>query len=116
MKDPTRSDFLSHGGAAALALSTVGSFARAEDAVPAGASTSSKRRPNPIAISTYSFWRFKDDSKVSVERCIGESAAMGFEGVEILHMQMEKEDNGYLQKLKQAALLEGLPLCGFSIH
>lgn len=41
---------------------------------------------------------------------------MGFDGVEILHRQMGKEDNGYLQKLKQTALREGLPLCGFSIH
>jgi L-ribulose-5-phosphate 3-epimerase len=31
-------------------------------------------------------------------------------------MQMDQEDNGHLQKLKQAALLEGLPLCGLSIH
>jgi L-ribulose-5-phosphate 3-epimerase len=122
MRQGTRRDFLSQCGAMAttlvageLAAEAASPVDGAADAVPAGAS-STKRRPNPIAISTYSFWRFKDDSKVSIERCIGESAAMGFDAVEILHMQMDKEDNGYLQTLKQAALLEGLPLCGFSIH
>jgi sugar phosphate isomerase/epimerase len=123
MINSTRRDLLSRCGAMATALVAGPLVAEAAspeggaaDAVPAGASTSSKRRPNPIAISTYSFWRFKDDSKVSIERCIAESAAMGFDADEVLHVQMGKEDNGYLQKLKQAALLEGLPLCGFSIH
>ena len=31
-------------------------------------------RPNPIGVSTYSFWRFKDDSRLSVEQCIDEAA------------------------------------------
>ena len=29
---------------------------------------------------------------------------------------MEREDNAYLQSLKHAALLEGVDLCGLSIH
>lgn len=41
---------------------------------------------------------------------------MGFDGVEILHMQMPREDNAYLQSLKRAAHLEGLCLMGFSTH
>ncbi len=73
-------------------------------------------RRNPIAVSTYSFWRFKDDSKLSIERCIDEAARMGFDGVEILHIQMESEEPGYLQKLKQRAFVNGLDLCGFSTH
>ena len=71
---------------------------------------------NPIAVSTYSFWRFKDDSKLSIEQCIDEAARMGFDGVEILHIQMESEEPGYLQKLKQRAFVNGLDLCGFSTH
>jgi sugar phosphate isomerase/epimerase len=71
---------------------------------------------NPIAVSTYSFWRFKDDSKLSIERCVDEAARMGFDGVEILHIQMEREDNGYLQRIKQRAFINGLSLCGFSTH
>jgi sugar phosphate isomerase/epimerase len=82
---------------------------------PATPSTG-KTRANSIGISTYSFWRFLDDSKVPVEQCIEQAAAMGFDGVEILRMQMDREDNGYFQKLKQTALREGIPLCGYSIH
>ena len=44
------------------------------------------------------------------------AAAMGFDAVEILRMQMDQEDNASLQKLKQAALLEGVDLCGLSFH
>lgn len=75
-----------------------------------------KRRPNPIAVSTYSFWRFRQDSKLSIEDCIDQAAEMGFDGVEILHIQMEGESNGYLQRLKRRAFVNGLDLCGFSTH
>lgn len=81
--------------------------------------TSSPQRActrNPIAVSTYSFWRFKEDSKLSIERCIDESARMGFDAVEILHIQMEGEENGYLQRLKQQAFVNGVALCGLSTH
>jgi len=73
-------------------------------------------RGNPIAVSTYSFWRFRDDSKLSIEQCIDEAARLGFDGVEILHMQMESEESGYLQRLKRQAFVNGLALCGFSTH
>jgi sugar phosphate isomerase/epimerase len=90
--------------------------ARAADPSPRPAATRPASRPNRIAVSTYSFWRFRPDSKLSIERCIDEAAAMGFDGVEILHRQMEGEENAYLQRLKQRALLNGVDLCGFSIH
>lgn len=77
---------------------------------------SGNRRGNPIAVSTYSFWRFRKDSKLTIPRCIDLAAEMGFDGVEILHIQMEEESNGYLQKLKQRAHRQGLDLCGFSTH
>lgn len=76
-------------------------------------------RPKPanrIAVSTYSFWRFKDDSKLSIENCIDEAARMGFDGVEILHIQMGREDSAYLQQLKRRAFVNGLALCGLSTH
>jgi sugar phosphate isomerase/epimerase len=41
---------------------------------------------------------------------------MGFDAVEILHRQMTSEEPAYLRKLKQAAFLRGLALCGFSTH
>ena len=74
------------------------------------------RRGNPIAVSTYSFWRFKRDLKLPIESCIEEAARMGFDGVEILHIQMEKESNEYLQGLKRRALINGIDLCGMSTH
>jgi sugar phosphate isomerase/epimerase len=72
--------------------------------------------PNRIAVSTYSFWRFKKGLKLPIETCIDEAAQMGFDGVEILHIQMEKESNDYLQNLKRRALVNGLDLCSLSTH
>jgi sugar phosphate isomerase/epimerase len=71
---------------------------------------------NPIAVATYSFWRFKRDFRMSIEDCIDKAAEMGFDGVDILHRQMDKEDNRYLQSLKRRALVNGVSLCGLSIH
>lgn len=87
---------------------------RAAPSDPATAATA--RRGNPIGVSTYSFWRFNDDSKLPIEDCIRHAADMGFDGVEILHMQMPREDNAYLQMLKRTAHLHGLCLMGFSTH
>jgi len=115
----TRRLFLGHAAAASAALS-VGAGHRAtaqtaSDAASAPPSTGGGVG-NPIAVSTYSFWRFKEDSKLSIEQCIDEAARMGFDAVEILHIQMENEDDGYLQRLKQRAFLNGLSLCGLSTH
>ena len=41
---------------------------------------------------------------------------MGFDGVDVLHIQMTSEENSYLQNLKQRAMINGLDLCGMSIH
>ena len=85
---------------------------------PAQSSSQTERayRPNPIAVSTYSFWRFKNGLKLPIEDCIDQAAEMGFDGVEILHVQMEKESNDHLQYLKRRALINGINLCGMSIH
>jgi sugar phosphate isomerase/epimerase len=71
---------------------------------------------NPIAVATYSFWRFKDGLKIPIKKCIDLAAEYGFEGVDILHIQMEREDDQYLSELKQHALLNGVALCSLSIH
>lgn len=93
-------------------------LARAAGAAPSTGTGDSSPVPrgNPIIVSTYSFWRFRDDSKLSIDECIDEAARLGFDGVEILHMQMESEEPGYLQKLKQRALVNGVSLSGFSTH
>ena len=100
------------GGASALLAN--GTPAQAQEAAPVA-----KRRPNPIAISTYSFWRFRDNptDRLSIEQCIDESARMGFNAVEILHMQMfEEESPARLQNIKRQAVINGIDLCGFSTH
>jgi hypothetical protein len=81
--------------------------------------TGSAEKPthrNRIAVSTYSFWRFKEGLKLPIETCIDEAARMGFEGVDILHIQMEQESNDYLQGLKRRALINGIDLCCLSTH
>ena len=69
-----------------------------------------KRRPNRIAVSTYSYWRYRPDTKLSIEECIDLAAETGFDGVEILHIQMQDESNAALQKIKQRAFSHGLDL------
>ena len=71
---------------------------------------------NRIAVSTYSFWRFKPEFKLAIDDCIRQASAMGFDGVEILHRQMTGEDRDYVQGIKRCALLHGIDLCGLSIH
>jgi sugar phosphate isomerase/epimerase len=79
--------------------------------------TASGARPgNPIGVSTYSFWRFLKDSKLPMEECIDQAAAMGFDAVEILEMQMTKKDDATLQSLKRRAWLNGLCFNGLSTH
>lgn len=75
-----------------------------------------KPRPTRIGVSTYSFWQFKNDALRDVEGCIDLAGEMGFDAVEILHRQMTDESAPALQKLKRRALLNGMSLCGFSIH
>jgi sugar phosphate isomerase/epimerase len=78
--------------------------------------TAARRRSNRIAVSTYSFWQFRNESLRNIETCIDLASEMGFDGVEILHRQMQDESNGYLQRLKRRAFVNGLDLCGFSTH
>ena len=72
---------------------------------------------NPIGVSTYSFWQFNGPKEnVPMSFCIDKAAEMGFDGIEFLLMQMESEENSYLQKLKRQAFHAGLDLMGFSTH
>ena len=83
----------------------------------AAATTHRPARPNPIGVSTYSFWQFRQGARrVTISECIDKAAALGFDGVEILHVQMEDESNATLQKLKRQAHSLGLALMGFSTH
>ncbi len=105
-------------GAAALGSSAAipASLKAAEPAAAAVSVAPAKRRGNPIAVSTYSYWRYQADQKLSIEKCIDMAAEMGFDAVEILHKQMTDESPKTLQALKRRAFLHGMSLCGFSIH
>ena len=95
-----------------------GTFGAMAVSPPATAqTTAAPPRRNRIGVSTYSYWRYRDDTKLPIEKCIDLAAEMGFDGVEILHVQMAgKESNDYLQRLKRQAFTLGLDLCGFSTH
>ena len=114
-----RRQFLSGSASAAIGLAglTAANADEPRDASPKPLSGKSGTwNGNRIAVSTYSFWQFKNESLRSIENCIDLAADMGFDGVEILHRQMEDESNACLQKLKQCAFRRGIDLCGFSTH
>ncbi len=96
------------GGAALMSLP-------AASAIAAATSPAAPALPFKLAISTYSYWHFRTP-KVPIEKVIDEAAALSVEGVDILHRQMESEDNAYLQKLKRHAFRNGVDLVSLSIH
>jgi L-ribulose-5-phosphate 3-epimerase len=74
-------------------------------------------RHNPIGVSTYSFWQFNGPKEnTPIEYCIDRAARMGFDGIELLLVQMTSEEKSYLNKLKKLAFHSGLDLMGFSTH
>jgi L-ribulose-5-phosphate 3-epimerase len=74
-------------------------------------------RHNPIGVSTYSFWQFnRPKNDPPIEDIIDQSAAMGFDGVELLLVQIASEERSYLNSLKRRAFHSGLDLMGFSTH
>src|SRR5204863_2975882 len=102
-----RRNFLKTAALAAAAPLVGGLPTRASDEMPV-------IKPK-LGISTYSYWHFKDP-KTPIETVIEKSAAIGVNGVDILHRQMDSEDRGYLQKLKRTAFTNGIDLICLSIH
>jgi sugar phosphate isomerase/epimerase len=100
----------------AVAAGMASEPAAAARAADSAAASPAPPRGNRIAVSTYSYWRYQAATKLSIEQCIDLAAEAGFDGVEILHVQMESEEVGYLQNLKRRAFVNGLDLCGFSTH
>ena len=72
-------------------------------------------QPIRLIVSTYSYWHFKP-KKYPIEKVIENAAKIGFDGVEILHRQMESESVEYMNKLKRMAFERGLALPFLSIH
>jgi sugar phosphate isomerase/epimerase len=68
-----------------------------------------------LSVSSYSYWHFKGE-KFPIEKVVDEAAALGLDGIDILHRQMESEENSYLQRIKRHAYLNGIALTCLSIH
>jgi hypothetical protein len=97
-----RREFLA-GAAAAGIVSAVGGGGGARRRI-----RRARRRGRTRSISTYSFWRFLDDSRSPSTSAHRAGGGDGFDGVEILRMQLDGQertparmDNAYLQKFKQ---------------
>ena len=79
--------------------------------------------PIKLAVASYSYWHFKT-ARVPIEAVIDKAAALGVEGVDILHRQMdipEKEPltrahREYLARLRRHAFRKGIDLVALSIH
>lgn len=89
-------------------------------AFPEKSLSDSDVRPNKgqsprIAVSSYSYWHF-EPTKYPIEKVIENAATLGFDGVEILHRQMENETVPYMNNLKRMAFERGLGLPLLSIH
>lgn len=100
--------------AAAAATSSAWNAGASAASVPPGGRTT-----NPIGVSTYSLWRFKNDEFKDVTKCIDFAADAGFDGVEILLYQISQTEllsNSALQAIKRRSLVHGLPLYGMSTH
>ena len=110
--------FTTAAGLGALA----GSTALTEKVHAAEAEPSDKsgaRISNPIALSTYSLWRFHNEPFRDIHRCIDVASEFGFDGVELLLYQIEQNtllSNSAMQQIKRHAFRQGLPLCGMSTH
>jgi L-ribulose-5-phosphate 3-epimerase len=103
----TRRAFLGTG----VSLATAGSASASAVRQATGGRTS----PLRLAVSTYSYWHFRGE-RYPVERVIEDAARLGFDGVEILHRQMDDESPAYVTRLKQTAFRHGMPLVMLSIH
>src|SRR5579864_594506 len=101
------------GAAASAAIAAPALLAAQQDT---SARDKPARVPNRIGLASYSLWQFKNDDLRDMEKNIDLAAEWGFAGVEVLHHQLEREDNGYLQKIKRRAGLHGLDLYGMASH
>jgi sugar phosphate isomerase/epimerase len=111
----TRRNFLKNSLMAGSVLATAGCTSQGSE--EKNTSNQKEVRRNPIGVSTYSFWQFngpKEDTPM--EYCIDQAARLGFDGIELLLVQMTSEEKPYLNNLKKRAFHAGLDLMGFSTH
>jgi predicted TIM-barrel fold metal-dependent hydrolase len=108
----TRRNLLKQSAAAGIAALSYPAMTSDTEAQAAVAEASRKIR---IGVSTYSYWHF-DKVKYPIEKVIENASKLGFDGVEVLHRQMESEDKKYVNNLKKLAWELGLPIFFLSIH
>lgn len=106
--------------AAAFGVAVAAGVARAGEGRPSDPASDSATPKtaglrNRIGVSTYSFWQFRGE-RLAMPACIDKAAEMGFDGVEILRVQMQDTSPAALQRLKRQAHGLGLDLIGFSTH
>ncbi|MFN0126169.1 MAG: sugar phosphate isomerase/epimerase family protein [Verrucomicrobiales bacterium] len=106
-----RRQLLSAAGPAAL-----WPVAKAAETKPESSPHPGSRARHPIGVSTYSFWRFKNDEYRAAEKCLELAHELGFDGVELLQMQLPDTAPGALRSIKRRAFSLGLPLMGYSTH
>ena len=109
LKPHNRRNFLKSATLGSAALLSGSTFSLSKDA-------KSSKFSNSIGVSTYSYWGFRREEFRPIEKCLDIAAKQGFDGVEILQVQMEDFAPAYLQKIKKHAFLNGLDLMGFSTH
>ncbi|SFS79381.1 sugar phosphate isomerase/epimerase family protein [Sphingobacterium wenxiniae] len=101
--------------ALAGAATVLSSDLLAEEKVANNSKPAKYESPIRFAVSSYSYWHF-EKVKYPIERVIENASKLGFDGVEILHRQMESEEIPYMNKLKRLAFDAGLALPMLSIH
>lgn len=84
-------------------------------AAPLSVNAAPVKRRTKLAVSSYSYWHFKGD-KVPIENVIRDAARIGFDGVEVLHRQMDIETPAHCHMLKKLAFEEGVDIIMLSIH
>jgi sugar phosphate isomerase/epimerase len=110
-----RRDFQRLAGAAAAAALAPWTPSQ----ICANTAGSGARDTNPIGLSTYSLWRFKNEAFKDVGKCIDYAGEVGFDGVEILLYQVSQTEmlsNAACQAIKRRAFQSGLTLYGMSTH
>ena len=97
-------------------LAAAAGTAHAADSTPSAPVAPSPVIRNRIGVSTYSFWGFDRGEFATIEKCLELAADMGFDGVEILQVQMDDFSPQTLMKIKRRAFTLGLDLMGLSTH
>ena len=115
-----RRRFLATGAVASVLPITSAIAGTRQDATAKGVvDGGGARRTHPIALSTYSLWRFRNDEYRDMDRCIDLADEFGFDGIEFLLYQIGQNEllsRSRRMAYKRRAQRLGLPLMGLSTH